>query len=380
MIYFDNAATSRFKPSVTLNAVMEELTSSANPGRGGHNDSIKSGEKVFSARMNIKEFFNADDKYEVIFTKNCTEALNLAIRGYLSSFAGKVHVITSQLEHNSILRILFELEKRGKISLSFVEYTHNYEISISSIEKIIRRNTVLVALAHMSNVIGNHIDVKSISNYLMKRRIPLLIDGAQSVGHIAIDFSESPISMLASAGHKGLYGVQGTGFLIFDRESVRLSPITFGGTGTNSQSLFQPDDIPERYESGTLNTAGIAGLSKSVSWVKDNFGEINKKIYKISTYIYNTLYELESIELYTPYPSPVISFNVSGLDSIEVANYLNEKDIAVRAGLHCAPLTHKLLGTFEKGAVRVSIGYSNTIEEAEYLIDTIKEILHEMQK
>ncbi|MCX4366561.1 MAG: aminotransferase class V-fold PLP-dependent enzyme [Clostridia bacterium] len=378
MIYFDNAATSRFKPSVTLDAVMEELASSSNPGRGGHNDSIKSGEKVFEVRKKIKEFFNADDRYEVVFTKNCTEALNLALMGYLSSFSGKVHVITSQLEHNSILRVLFELERRGKVSISFVEYTHNYDISIPAIEKLVRRNTVLVALSHMSNVIGNRIDVKAISNHLVKRRIPLLIDGAQSIGHVAIDLKESPITMLASAGHKGLYGVQGTGFLLFNRESVKPLPITYGGTGTDSQSLFQPDGVPERYESGTVNTAGIVGLGKSVSWVKDNFDAINNKIYKISTYIYNTLYELESIELYTPYPSPVISFNISGLDSVEVANYLNDKDIAVRAGLHCAPLAHKMLGTFESGAVRISVGYSNTVEEAQYLVDTIKDIISEM--
>ncbi len=378
MIYFDNAATSRFKPSVTLDAVMEELASSSNPGRGGHNDSIKSGEKVFEVRKKIKEFFNADDRYEVAFTKNCTEALNLALMGYLSSFFGKVHVITSQLEHNSILRVLFELERRGKVSISFVEYTHNYDISIPAIEKLVRRNTVLVALSHMSNVIGNRIDVKAISNHLVKRRIPLLIDGAQSIGHVAIDLKESPITMLASAGHKGLYGVQGTGFLIFNRESVKPLPITYGGTGTDSQSLFQPEGIPERYESGTVNTAGIVGLGKSVSWVKDNFDAINNKIYKISTYIYNTLYELESIELYTPYPSPVISFNISGLDSVEVANYLNDKDIAVRAGLHCAPLAHKMLGTFESGAVRISVGYSNTLEEAQYLVDAIKDIISEM--
>lgn len=378
MIYFDNAATSRFKPSVTLDAVMEELASSSNPGRGGHNDSIKSGEKVFEVRKKIKEFFNADDRYEVVFTKNCTEALNLALIGYLSSFSGKVHVITSQLEHNSILRVLFELERRGKVSISFVEYTHNYDISIPAIEKLVRRNTVLVALCHMSNVIGNRIDVKAISNHLVKRRIPLLIDGAQSIGHVAIDLKESPITMLASAGHKGLYGVQGMGFLLFNRESVKPLPITYGGTGTDSQSLFQPDGVPERYESGTVNTAGIVGLGKSVSWVKDNFDAINNKIYKISTYIYNTLYELESIELYTPYPSPVISFNISGLDSVEVANYLNDKDIAVRAGLHCAPLAHKMLGTFESGAVRISVGYSNTVEEAQYLVDTIKDIISEM--
>lgn len=378
MIYFDNAATSRFKPSVTLDAVMEELASSSNPGRGGHNDSIKSGEKVFEVRKKIKEFFNADDRYEVVFTKNCTEALNLALMGYLSSFSGKVHVITSQLEHNSILRVLFELERRGKVSISFVEYTHNYDISIPAIEKLVRRNTVLVALSHMSNVIGNRIDVKAISNHLVKRRIPLLIDGAQSIGHVAIDLKESPITMLASAGHKGLYGVQGTGFLIFNRESVKPLPIIYGGTGTDSQSLFQPEGIPERYESGTVNTAGIVGLGKSVSWVKDNFDAINNKIYKISTYIYNTLYELESIELYTPYPSPVISFNISGLDSVEVANYLNDKDIAVRAGLHCAPLAHKMLGTFESGAVRISVGYSNTLEEAQYLVDAIKDMISEM--
>ncbi len=378
MIYFDNAATSRFKPSVTLDAVMEELASSSNPGRGGHNDSIKSGEKVFEVRKKIKEFFNADDRYEVVFTKNCTEALNLALIGYLSSFSGKVHVITSQLEHNSILRVLFELERRGKVSISFVEYTHNYDISIPAIEKLVRRNTVLVALSHMSNVIGNRIDVKAISNHLVKRRIPLLIDGAQSIGHVAMDLKESPITMLASAGHKGLYGVQGTGFLIFNRESVKPLPIIYGGTGTDSQSLFQPEGIPERYESGTVNTAGIVGLGKSVSWVKDNFDAINNKIYKISTYIYNTLYELESIELYTPYPSPVISFNISGLDSVEVANYLNDKDIAVRAGLHCAPLAHKMLGTFESGAVRISVGYSNTLEEAQYLVDAIKDIISEM--
>ncbi len=378
MIYFDNAATSRFKPSVTLDAVMEELASSSNPGRGGHNDSIKSGEKVFEVRKKIKEFFNADDRYEVVFTKNCTEALNLALIGYLSSFSGKVHVITSQLEHNSILRVLFELERRGKVSISFVEYTHNYDISIPAIEKLVRRNTVLVALSHMSNVIGNRIDVKAISNHLVKRRIPLLIDGAQSIGHVAMDLKESPITMLASAGHKGLYGVQGTGFLIFNRESVKPLPIIYGGTGTDSQSLFQPEGIPERYESGTVNTAGIVGLGKSVSWVKDNFDAINNKIYKISTYIYNTLYELESIELYTPYPSPVISFNISGLVSVEVANYLNDKDIAVRAGLHCAPLAHKMLGTFESGAVRISVGYSNTLEEAQYLVDAIKDIISEM--
>lgn len=377
MIYLDNAATSKFKPQSMIDAMNKELMNSANPGRGGHNDSIEAGIKIFNARKQIKSFFNAPDNYEVIFTKNCSEALNLAITGYLSSFRTKVHVITSIYEHNSILRILFYYSSIGKIDVSFIKpMSMSDNISIADIDILIRKNTKLIILTQMSNVTGDIIDIESAVKIAHSHGIPILIDTAQSAGHVPLDISLHSVDMIASAGHKGLHGPQGTGFLMLNTNTIKLSPFIFGGTGTQSDSMRQPASMPEGYEVGTLNTPGICGLTESVIWTYHNKQEINNVITEMSNKLYTSLSLRNDVKLYSKYPSPVISFNIGDFTSSEIGDYLNDNNIAVRSGLHCAPLIHKFLGTYTSGTVRVSIGYNNSMSDIDYLISVIDKLLN----
>ena len=370
MIYFDAAATSFYKPEIVKKSVVEAMnTLTANPGRGGHSPSIRAGELVFNARENVKNSFGANE-YDVIFTKNCTEALNLAIMG---SVGAGDHVITTSYEHNSVLRPLFFLKSRG-VETTFLDC--EMTDLPREIEQAIKTNTKLIVVTATSNVTGEVSDFSKIGEVAKKHGVRLLVDGAQSSGHIDVDLSNSGVDMYAFAGHKGLMSITGVGGLIV-RKGLKLNPILFGGTGTDSINLAQPVESIEGFEAGTLPTIPIASLNAGINFLNKNFSEIKKIEQNLSKKIYFALKNLNFIKLYSKENSSnVFSFNVLDYDSSLIADILNEDyNICVRAGLHCAPLVHKKLKTVNQGAVRVSIDHNNNEREIAYLLHALNEIV-----
>ena len=367
MIYFDNAATSRFKPKEVLKAVKYEITHAANPGRSGHDDSISAAQKISCTRDSLIEFFNAPH-HNVIFTKNCTEALNLAF-----NILTQGHVIITANEHNSVLRPLFKLANENTISVSVVQPNKDGYIDPVEIERRICKNTVLIAVNHVSNVTGIETDLFNIGKIADKHGIVFLVDASQSAGHVDIDVDKLKIDMLAAPAHKGLYGIQGCGFLIFN-DALSIPPIILGGTGTASDSLRQPLAPPEAQEAGTLNTPAIAALGASIKWTQKNQAIIRALEKSLTKEFIYGLNHIKNTIIYSPVESKgVVSFNIKGIDPSSVADVLNERGFAVRSGLHCAPLIHKFLNS--NGAVRVSFGYGNTIKEVHKLLRVIEKIL-----
>lgn len=373
MIYFDNAATSRFKPKSVRKAVVKELKNSANPGRGAHRDAIRASMLVENARAYLLSALGADDDYELVFTKNCTEALNLAIFG---TVIPKTHVVTTALEHNSVLRPLFKLKDENVISLSVLNPDRFGKINPAHFERMLGNDTRLAVVTAQSNVTGMTTDLAAIGKICNLHNVTLLADGAQAVPLTKINVKEMNISMLAAPGHKGLHGPQGTGFLIFKRD-LNVRPLLLGGTGTDSDSVYMPKSPPESLEAGTLNAAGIAGLLEGAKWSFKHAEASRKHVEKLSEKIIYGLKKIHGVTLYTADDcfTGVVSFNVKGADSTEVGDILNEKyHVAVRAGLHCAPLVHNANGTLDVGAVRVGIGVDNTEKEADKLLSAVKSI------
>lgn len=372
MIYLDNAATSRFKPKCMFDAMFCQLGDSANPGRGGHNDSLDCAIKINDTRATLKALVGADDDYHLVFTSGCTEALNLAIFGYLADNIGG-NVVTTVFEHNSVLRPLNNLLSRKVIDeIRYVSPSDPSQcVTAEDIAKLTDKDTRLIVVNHVSNVTGATADAERIGELAKSLNVPFLVDSAQSLGHKRIDVKNCNISMLAAAGHKGLHGSQGTGFLVF-RKDMRIRPIRFGGTGTFSDSLIQPEDAPEGLESGTMNTAGIIGLGASAKWTYDNFEKINSHINYLASQALYGLSKIDKIKVYTKTLSGVISFNVKDVDSSEVADFLNDNEIAVRNGLHCAPLAHRFLGTEKQGTVRMSIDYNNNAYHISRILDVLE--------
>lgn len=368
MIYFDNAATTYSRPHI-IRRSMNKYLKSANPGRSGHKLSIKASEMIYDTRVKLRDFFCGYSEENVIFTANCTEALNLAILGSVKEHG---HVITSCFEHNSVLRPLKHLESNNIIKLSIIEPQYSSHITLNDIKKAIRPDTYLVALTHISNVTGNRNDIEDICRYCADRGILTLVDAAQSTGHVKIDMASSKISMLAFAGHKGLLAPAAIGGLITN--GIKLEPLKHGGTGTNSIELYQPDNSPERYESGTLPTPLIAGLNAGVSYVSRHIDRHMKKASDLTRYLLRSLSQDPKYTIYTDRMSEygVVAFNIKGYDSVDVSSYLDKNNIYVRSGLHCAPLTHRYLGTVSTGVIRVSMSYRNNKRQIDKMLKILK--------
>lgn len=369
MIYFDNGATSLIKPQEVKNAVIDALNLyTANPGRSGHIKSQMVAEKIYETRENVKDFFKAKS-YDLIFTKNCTEALNLAIFGTLKSGD---HVITTTYEHNSVLRPLRQMEKQEVeitiLDCDLIDFSHEFESYIKS-------NTTLVIATAASNVTGEFSNLKEISEICKKHKIKYLIDGAQASGHIPINLEEIDADMYAFAGHKGLLSLTGVGGLIV-KNINELKPILYGGTGVDSSNLDQNSDALENFEAGTIPTISILSLNAGINFLRKNFSKIQEKEHNLSGFLYKNLKKLKFLTIYSKEDSKnVFSFNVKNIDSGTVANILNEQfQICVRAGLHCAPLVHKKNGTIDMGMVRVSLDFNNSFEDIEYLIFALTKI------
>lgn len=376
MIYLDNAATTFPKPEAVYNAMMDCMKNyCANPGRAGHKLAMKAAREIYDTRENIAKLFNIDNPMNIVFTNNATDSLNLAIKGVVNKGD---HIITTSMEHNSVIRPIKALEKVG-VENTIVQCDEQGFLNIDDLEKAIKPNTKLIVTTHASNVCGTLIDIKSISEIANKHNILYLIDASQTVGVYDIDLKDIKADMLAAPGHKGLLGPQGTGIL-YIREGLNIDILKEGGTGSRSEDLFQPDLLPDKYESGTHNTPGIVGLNEGVKFIfKEGIDKIKEHEEELCKYMLERLEEVPNIRIYGPKDAnkraSVISINIGNMDSGEITFLLDsEYDIATRSGIHCAPLAHKTLGTLEQGAVRFSIGYFNTKEEIDKAVAALKEI------
>lgn len=379
MLYFDNAATTFPKPEEVYIAVDDCLRHyCANPGRGGHKLALQSGRVVLEARELLAELFNTGSAESIILTHNATESLNLALKGYLKKGS---HVITTSMEHNSVLRPLKALEKLG-IETTIVQCNELGELDISEVENKIRKETVLIAATNASNVIGTILPIGDIGALAKAYGLEFLVDASQTAGVYDIDVKTMNISMLAFTGHKSLMGPQGTGGL-YIKSGLALEPIKEGGTGSMSDSLYQPDIMPDRFESGTHNTPGIAGLCAGVKFIKEiGMGNIRKHETELTKHFLDGLARIKTIKVYGKKDAdkqvPVVSLNIRDIGSSEISYILDQTfDIATRSGLHCAPLAHKTIGTLEQGTVRFSFGYFNTKDQIEAALAAVEQITKE---
>lgn len=366
-VYLDNAATSNFKPQTVVNALNYDLAHSANSGRSGHRLAVECAVKVENARSYLLDVLGSTGN--LVFTKNCTEALNLAIFGYVKQ---GMRVVADANAHNSVLRPLFILKEQGVIDLFIVNQSEDGKIQT---EHVLRaaENADMVVINAVSNVTGARADVAEIGRFTRKNGIILLVDSAQAIPIIDIKMERDNVDMLALPGHKGLHGVQGTGLLAF-RSDIELRPLLFGGTGTYSSEVIPPLVAPESYEAGTLFAGGIAALAAGAKWSYDNISAYRKNLKKLGGELLHYLKAIGA-ETYTVDPTVgVVSFNLSGLDSGYVADKLNERGFAVRSGLHCAPLVHAYLKTENRGAVRASLGVDNTEKDVYSFVSALEEI------
>lgn len=377
MIYLDNAATSFPKPKQVIDAVAHYFNEiGGNPGRAAHAPARKAGRVIDRTRRSLAKLLGNVEPSRILCTPSTTVALNLAFKGLLQ--AGD-HVVTTSMEHNSVMRPLHGLQKLG-ISHSQIPCSPSGELDPSDIPPLIRPQTRLIALIHGSNVTGNLMPVSEVGKMAREHGILLLVDAAQTMGRIPIDPQESNIDLLAGPGHKGLLGPMGTGFL-YVRPGLELEPLWEGGTGTYSESMEQPETWPERFESGTLNAPGLAGLAAGIAEVqKLGLEAIAAHEQSLIESLAAGLSQLPGIILYgSPDKSSstgTLSFNVQELDCSEVAHILDTAyAIAVRSGLHCAPAAHRTINTFPHGTVRASVGPYNTQEDIETLIHAVSEII-----
>lgn len=376
MIYFDNAATSFPKPESVYKVVDDFFReTAANPGRGGHRLSVEAGQVVMNARRKLAELFNVGDPSRIVFTSNTTEALNLAIKGLLSSGD---HVVTSSVEHNSVVRPLRALEDAG-IEVTKVRASQIGLVDPEDVRSAMTPQTRLIVLTHASNVAGTIQPIAQIGKMARERGVTFLVDAAQTAGILPIDVEADNIDLLAFPGHKSLYGPPGTGGLYIKR-GIELRPLCEGGTGTESELDVQPAGLPERFESGTLNSIGIAGLSAGVGFVLETgLAKIRAHELILTEQVLSGLQAIPEVFIYGPGSAigrvSTISFNIEGWEPSEVAAVLDESfGIAVRAGLHCAPDAHRTIGTFPGGSVRVSPGFFNTLEEGAQFLDCVGKI------
>lgn len=376
MVYFDNAATTFPKPDIVYDRVMKVMKEyGANPGRSGHKLALKASREIFETRNLISKFFNTGNPMNIIFTFNCTESLNIGIKGILKPGD---HVITTSMEHNSVLRPIKHLEKIG-VESTIIKADEKGIINPLDIQRAIKSNTKLIVTTHVSNLTGSIMPIKSIGEIAKENNIYYLVDAAQSAGVYNIDVQKMNIDILAFPGHKGLLGPQGTGGL-YIRDDVDLDGMFQGGTGSISYSLEQPEIKPDKYESGTINAPGVIGLGEGIRYIMEK-GINNIRIYEeeLTKHFIEEAMKIDGIKLYGPLDinrqGAVVSLNIRDVDSSEVSYLLDEEyDIAVRPGLHCAPLAHKTIGTFEQGVIRFSFGLFNTHKEIEYGIKALKEI------
>lgn len=375
MIYLDNGATSFPKPlSVRQNVDISLKKFSANPGRSGHSLSLRAAKEIFECRKRLKELFNVNSEEEIIFTENCTMALNTVIFGLLSEGD---HVLISSMEHNSVTRPLESLKDKG-VTYSTFDYSYDDNETIDNVRNLIKPETKLVICTHASNVFGFRFPIERICALCHAYGILFCVDSAQSAGVFDIDVGTNQYDFVCMSGHKSLYGPMGTGVLILNNRN--LKPLLYGGTGTESVKKSQPEGLPEKFESGTQNMNGISGLKAGVDFVKSRgIKNIYNHEYKLAKRLFNGLANNRKVITYNKSfdygkVAPVVSFNIDGVYSEDLVAKLNKYGIMTRGGLHCSPLAHTTMNTIENGTVRVVPGAFNTINDINYLLNVIRKL------
>lgn len=375
MIYLDNGATSFPKPlSVRQNVDISLKKFSANPGRSGHSLSLRAAKEIFECRKRLKELFNVNSEEEIIFTENCTMALNTVIFGLLSEGD---HVLISSMEHNSVTRPLESLKDKG-VTYSTFDYSYDDNVTVDNVRNLIKPETKLVICTHASNVFGFRFPIERICALCHAYGILFCVDSAQSAGVFDIDVGTNQYDFVCMSGHKSLYGPMGTGVLILNNRN--LKPLLYGGTGTESVKKSQPEGLPEKFESGTQNMNGISGLKAGVEFVqKKGIQNIYNHEYKLAKRLFNGLANNRKVITYNKSfdygkVAPVVSFNIDGVYSEDLVAKLNKYGIMTRGGLHCSPLAHTTMNTIENGTVRVVPGAFNTINDINYLLNVIRKL------
>ncbi len=378
MIYFDNAATTLQKPPCVIQAVTEAMCSLGNSGRGIHGGALSASRIIYDTRATIAQLFGAESPDRIAFTANSTQALNIAIKGILRPGD---HVITTALEHNSVLRPLYELEDQG-VQLTILPADSIGNICYEDFEKEIQPNTRAIVTTHGSNLTGNLLDIGRIGSVAKKHGLIYIVDASQTAGVFPIDVQSMHIDLLCFTGHKGLLGPQGTGG-IYVREGVEIRPLLSGGSGVQTYLRSHPSQMPTALEAGTLNGHGIAGLGAAVHYIQEiGLDQIRQKEQELMWDFYSKVREIPGVTIYGDFTTgnrcAIVSLNIRDYDSGEVSDALSsEYGIATRPGAHCAPLMHQALGTVEQGAVRFSFSHYNTKEEVNIVVSALQELAQE---
>ncbi len=376
-IYLDNAATSFPKPDSVSAAVIETLRSGGSPGRGNYQQAIDAGRLVFETREALAEIFNASSSDRFIFTANATMAINQALFGLLQPGD---RVVTTMVEHNAVTRPLRELQNRGVNVVKVAVDSKSGIVSESALQQVcLSAPTRLLVVNHCSNVIGSIQPISELGHWCHEHDILFMLDGAQSAGILPIDLQALDVDLFAAPGHKGLLGPQGTGFLYL-KEGLELMPLIYGGTGANSHADTQPQALPERLESGTLNLPGLAGLLAAIQFLlQTGISQIRAREVELIDKILAGLSNMENVEIYGPddamFRGGAVSFNIADLDPSEVGFFLDQQaHISVRVGLHCAPDAHRTIGTYPTGTVRVSPGCFTTEDEIKIFLQVLQKL------
>ncbi len=377
-VYLDNASTSLVKPQEVKDAIMNALDQMGNASRGVTAQSLTAARTAFNTRESIAGLIHASSGSQIAFTKNSTESLNIAIKGVLNK--GN-HVITSKLEHNSVLRPLYEMERAG-VELSFVDCDSNGNVNYSEIKKMIKENTVAIVMTHASNLTGNVVDLKLVGEIARANQLLFLVDGSQTMGLLPIDVEEMGVDVLCFTGHKSLLGPQGIGG-IYVREGIEIRPLIVGGSGILTYGKEHPQKMPESLEAGTLNGLGVAGLGAAVKFIqKESVSKVFEVEHQWMQLFYQGIKEEKNVKIYGDFSKdkrcPIVSLNIDDYDSTLVSDELMERfGIATRSGGHCAPLMHEFFGTKQQGMVRFSFSYFTKKEEVEYAIEAVKILANE---
>ena len=378
MIYLDNAATTMHKPQVVIDAVVQAMNSLGNAGRGANEASLSAARIIYDTRDRLAQLFHAESAKRIAFTCNSTESLNIAIKGSLNPGD---HVITTTLEHNSVLRPLYEMQSQG-VELTVIESDKRGCICYDDFEKAIRPETRVIVCTNGSNLTGNRLDIERVGKIAADHGIRFIVDASQTAGVFEIDVQKIHIDILCFTGHKGLLGPQGTGG-IYVREGIELRPLKSGGSGVDTYNTHHPAEMPTALEAGTLNGHGIAGLGAGVKYIMDTGMEhIRETEQHYMWKFYNGVKDIPGVKIYGDFETedrcPIVTLNIADYDSSEVSDeLLMTYGISTRPGAHCAPLMHKALGTVDQGAVRFSFSHFNTEEEIDAAIAAIRELAEE---
>lgn len=375
MIYLDNAATTIHKPKKVIDAVVCAMSSMGNAGRGANEASLSASRIIYDTREKLCRFFHGENPRQIVFTNNSTESLNIAIKGLLNPGD---HVITTMLEHNSVLRPLYEMKEKG-VELTIIESDKNGRFRLEDMEAAIRPNTKMIVCTNGSNLTGNYVPLKPVGELAKKHDILFVVDASQTAGVFPIDVQDMMIDVLCFTGHKGLLGPQGTGGM-YVKEGIKIRPLKTGGSGVQTYSKTHPAEMPTALEAGTLNGHGIAGLHAAMSYLEETgVDHIRAREQELMWRFYEGVKDIPEITIYGDFSTKercaIVTLNIGEYDSSEVSDaLLTEYSISTRPGGHCAPLMHEALGTVEQGAVRFSFSHYNTEEEVDTAIEAVREL------